>query len=412
MPEFRYYDPNDNEWGCLVPPDEEGFCAGVVFRLPSPEETMQMFAGEKTGNMYHGTSDGQPTVRQFGRFMTGAEAGIRAPLYDTYEVASGMTAITLLIFQLAKTTKKNEFVLSPAVYGGVYHHLLENLSERNIIFRIVEDPFDCDLWRRCITEKTVALLAETPSNPCADVLDIIQLGKLAREMNVFLVADNTVNTPVLQRPLELGADFVWESCTKSIGGFAEGLGGTITGPIEFMRTLRKEWGTGMRPVMDPLRAKAFIKSLDTLHPREHQRSKNGLKLAECLAMHQKVKSVSYPFLSPLYKKVSPKQKRNYEIAQQQMFGGGGLLYFEVDGGRKEAWNVLRSFTKVIPAVHIGFSQTLASHSRTSTHYWVPDDVKDRLGITESGIRISLGHEPSDFFEKHILPDFDEALKKI
>lgn len=397
-----YYDPAGNCFRCLTPPDENGACHGIAFAFESAEQAKRMFAGEELGYMYHGTSLGHPTVRAFEEMMTAGESGGRSG-YDTLATASGMSALHLFYMQMKLMTGKDEIILCPAVYGGVFHHLVDHLQRAaGFTVHVVRDLRYPEAWTHYANERTIGIHIETPSNPRGDVLDIALCSQIAEKNHILCIVDNTVATYALQKPLELGAHAVINSVTKGVNGRTLCLGGTITARKELMSELRAEMGTGIRPVMDSRVAQTMLEGLRTLPDRMQKYSQNAIRLASFFASHPCVKSVQFSFL--------PLPGNNYSIARRQMSGGGGLLSFEVRGGEAEAWGVLNALRRVIHAPHIGHTDTLAIHPRTTTHSKVPPDLQDILGITESLIRVSAGIE-SDAGLERVKDDFDQALRK-
>jgi O-succinylhomoserine sulfhydrylase len=333
--------------------------------------------------------------------MTEGEAGGHSG-YDTLATASGMSAIHLFYLQMRYMTGKNEIVLCPAVYGGVYHHLVDHLQKASgFVVHVMKNIFP-KTWKQYVNEHTIAIHIETPSNPCADIFDIIEYAKLAEETKTMLVVDNTIGTYALQRPLLVGADAVINSVTKAVNGKTLAEGGTITAGADIMKELRMNIGTGIRPVMDSRVAEVMLKGLKNLPERMERFSENALFLAGWLEQHPYVKRVLYPGLS---------SNPHYKLAKRQMPKGcGGLLAFEVHGGKRGAWETLNYLKKVIHAPHIGHTKTLAVHPHTTTHSKIPPDMQDLFGITPELIRVSSGTEGRRELAE-VKQDIDRALTK-
>lgn len=398
---MKKYDPRNDQYRSLVPPVKQGVYHGIAFGFKNAGHAARMFTGEELGFMYHGTSLGQPTVRKFEEAMTEGEAG-GCSGYDTLATASGMSAVHLFYLHMRRMTGKNEIILCPAVYGGVYHHLVDHLQKAcGFIVHEMTELFHPELWASYVNTKTIGIHIETPSNPQGFVFDIAGCAWIAQQMKTMLIVDNTICTYALQKPILLGADAVINSVTKAVNGKTLALGGTITARAEIMKELRAGMGAGIRPVMDARVAKIMLDGLSDLPERMERYSENALELAVRLEQHPCVKRVIYPGLP---------SHPQYELAKRQMTKGcEGLLAFEVRGGKRAAWKVLDYLRHVIHAPHIGHTKTLAIHPRTTTHSKVPSKMQNILHITPGLIRVSSGLESRKELEE-VKKDFDQALR--
>lgn len=371
-----------DQYSCVVPPMPDGTYEGIAFAFPDCQTATNAFQGKIRRYMYHGTNEGNPTVREFEKKMTVGEASHASHRYDALASASGMAAIDILTRQLVLPGK--EVVSSPFVYGGIYNYFANYLPMMGASCHFVEKPNNTHSWEAAISERTAFLFLETPANPTSFVFDIAAISAVAKNAGVPLVVDNTVPTHALQKPLQEGADIVIVSTSKGVNGASNGLGGVIVGIRDFIQITRDSWGATVRPVMDSRCAKVMLQGLETLEWRMQRSSANALKIAEWLARQSKVKLVNYPLLSP---------KPFRKIVERQMPNGAGpLLSFEVNGSWIEAWKWLDETNRLILAPHIGHSKTIVIHPATTTHWRVPCDMQAKLGITSSLIRMSVGTE--------------------
>lgn len=399
----RRYDYRRDKYLSLVPPNRRKEYEGIAFGFKNTAHAVRMFAGEEWGFMYSGTSLGQPTVRKFEEAMTAGEADKHAAKFDTIATASGMSALHLFYLHMRLMTGKNEIILCPAVYGGVYHHLVDHLQEAcGFVVHVMTDLLHPENWASYVNKRTIGIHIETPSNPQGLVFDIAGTAWVARKMNTMLIVDNTICTYALQKPILLGAHAVINSVTKAINGKSLALGGTITAQKEIVSELRAGMGAGIRPVMDARVAKIMLEGLKDLPERMRRYSENALELAEWLSRQGGIRRVLHPQLNG---------PRSRELVERQMSKGcGGLFAFEVAGGERAAWKTIDALKRVIHAPHIGHTKTLAVHPRTTTHSKVPPKMQDMLGITPGLIRVSSGIESRKELQE-IKKDFDSALKK-
>jgi cystathionine beta-lyase/cystathionine gamma-synthase len=272
-------------------------------------------------------------------------------------------------------------------------------EKMGITTHLVEDPGDLNEWNDKITPKTRFLWAETPSNPTYFVMDIAGLAEVAHAHDIPLVVDNTLATPCLQQPLALGADIVVHSLTKFMGGQGAIVGGSIVAKEELIRNMVSTIAR-VGSIMSPFDAWLVLMSLETLPLRMARHTSNAEKLVEYLAEHPKVKGINYP---------TSQQFPQKELARRQMPDGyGGLLSFEVAGGRRGAVQTINSF-QLIPIIpSFGTSRTIATHCATHTHSNMTPEEREAVGIYDGLIRLSVGLEdPED-----LIADLEQALEKI
>jgi len=242
------------------------------------------------------------------------------------------------------------------------------------------------------------LYIETPTNPVMEITDIAAAAKLAHEHKVLLAVDNTFMSPYFQRPLELGADIVIHSTTKYLNGHSDGVGGAVILNDADLAARLKFIQNAAGAILGPFDSWLVLRGVKTLAVRMERHNSNGLAVARHLAGHPKVKKVHYPGLP---------SHPQYELAKKQMTGFGGMLAFET-GSLENARTVLKSVRLCSLAESLGGVETLISHPATMTHASVPPEERQRLGITDGLVRISVGIEDVE----DLLADLDQALAKI
>ena len=311
---------------------------------------------------------------------------------------SGSQALFNLIFTIARPG--DNIVTSLNIFGEGYKQAASIFPERcNIHFRFVEDPADPRSWDKEIDSKTRLVWVETPSNPALFVTDIQAVADVAHSHNVPLMVDNTTATAAIQRPLEMGADITLLSITKFLAGNGTVLGGAIVGPENLTEDIRWNTTEFIGSIMQPFDSWLTLQYLETLSLRMEKHSANTQKVAEFLTQHPRIKLVNYPGL---------KTHPQYELAKKQMSSGGGMLSFVVEGGIPSARTVMDSFKLVIHAVTFGTSRTICMHPRTITHEHMTQAERDKAGIDDGLIRLSVGLERAE----DIIADMEQALAKI
>lgn len=238
--------------------------------------------------------------------------------------------------------------------------------------------------REQITDRTTCVFIETPINPTMRVIDLEIVAKAAKEYGVPVVVDNTFCTPYLQRPLEKGCDIVIHSATKYISGHGDVIAGLVVGDEEFMNRLRMSEQKDIGGVLSPFDAWLLLRGLKTLHVRMDRHSSNAQVIADKLASHPRVERVYYPGVREID---SP--------AGRQMRNGGGVVAFELSGGKREAQNFIDRLSFIRIAVSLGDAETLIQHPASMTHAVVPAHKREEMGITDSLIRLSVGLEAAD-----------------
>ncbi|HLV77130.1 MAG TPA: O-succinylhomoserine sulfhydrylase [Marinobacter sp.] len=347
------------------------------------------FGGEESGNIYSRFTN--PTVQAFEGRIAAMEGGERA-----VATASGMAAI--LSTCMALLSAGDHVVCSRGVFGTT-NVLFQKYMARFGVETSLVSLTDLDEWRAAIRPETRMLFIETPSNPLCDVADLAALAELARASDALLVVDNCFCTPVLQRPLELGADLVIHSATKYLDGQGRCVGGVVVGPARY---LDEVYGfiRSAGPTMSPFNAWVFQKGLETLPIRMRAHCSNALELARWLEQQPAVEQVFYAGLE---------SHPQHELARRQQDGFGGVVSFRLKGGRKEAWNFIDATRMISITANLGDVKTTITHPATTTHGRLSPEDKASAGITENLLRLSVGIEAIDDLKTDLDRGF-QALK--
>lgn len=342
------------------------------FTYDSAEQAAKRFSKEEPGNIYARFTN--PTVDAFERKLAaleGAEACVAT--------SSGMAAIFATLMALLKSG--DHIVASRNMFGTSIVLLNTIISKFEISVTFV-DLSDLTAWQDAINNNTKIFLLETPSNPLGQAVDLIELGKITKANNILLAVDNCVLTPALQKPLELGADIVIHSATKYIDGQGRCLAGAVLATEEiiehvhgFVRT------TG--PSLSAFNAWIVLKGLDTLSLRMKAHSANALKLATWLEQQEKVKHVHY---------IGLESHPHHQLARKQQSDFGGIVSFEVEGGRNAAFSIINATEIFSITANLGDTKSTITHPASTTHGRLTDDEKQNSSITEGLIRISVGLE--------------------
>ncbi|MGD8429513.1 MAG: O-succinylhomoserine sulfhydrylase [Ectothiorhodospiraceae bacterium] len=360
------------------------------FTYASAAEAARKFSEEEPGNIYSRFSN--PTVRAFQErlaVMEGGEACVAT--------ASGMSAI--LSTCMALLNGGDHIVSSVGIFGST-----ATLFDRHLSRFGIETTFvpltDYAAWEAAIRPETRMLFVETPSNPLTELVDIARLAELARARDIMLVVDNCFCTPVLQRPLSLGADIVVHSATKYLDGQGRCVGGAVIGDAE--RVGKKVFGflRAAGPSMSPFNAWVFLKGLETLNLRMRAHCDNATEVAQWLQGRPGVRRVHYPGLS---------NHPQHELAARQQKGFGGIVSFELEGGRDAAWRFVDATRLFSITANLGDVRTTITHPATTTHGRNPPEHREAAGITEGLLRLSVGHEDRDDLIADLSRGLDAAV---
>lgn len=358
--------------------------SSYVFR--SAAEAAARFSGKEPGNIYSRFTN--PTVRAFEERLAALEGGERC-----IAVASGMAAIASTAFGLLKAG--DHVVCSRGVFGNTVL-LFQNFLGKFGVETSFVDLTDYSAWEAAIRPETRFLFVETPSNPLTEIADIRRLAELAHGQGTLLVVDNVFCTPALQKPLELGADLVIHSATKYLDGQGRCVGGAIVGPHELLEKQIYPFLRTGGPAMSPFNAWVFLKGLETLGLRMRAHSENARGLAEWLERQSWVKRVHYPGLP---------SHPQHDLAQRQQKTGGGIVSFEVEGGREAAWKLIDATRLLSITANLGDVKTTITHPATTTHGRLTEAERAAAGIGEGLIRIAVGLENLEDIKGDLLRAF-------
>ena len=355
----------------------------------SAAQAAARFGGEEPGNIYSRFTN--PTVRTFEKRLAALEGGERC-----VATSSGMGAILTTCLGLLKSG--DHIVSSRAIFGTTVV-LFNNILDRFGVETSFVPLTDLDAWQQAIRPQTKILFLETPSNPVTEIADIRALADLAHAHGCLLVVDNCFCTPALQLPLSLGADIVIHSATKYLDGQGRCIGGAVVGTEECVGGeiygIVRTGGTSM----SPFNAWVFLKGLETLRIRMEAHSRNASVLAEWLEQQPAVTRVNYPGLA---------SHPQHQLAKQQQSGFGGVLSFEVKGGKAAAWQVIDNTGMISITANLGDTKSTITHPATTTHGRVDEAARLEAGISDGLIRIAVGLESL----ADIQADLARGLEKI
>ena len=356
------------------------------FIFEDAEEMRASFAEEKERNLYSRFSN--PNTAEFVNkivALEGAESG--------YAFATGMSAI---FSTFAALLNAGDHVVSCRSIFGSTHTLFTKYFPKWNIETSYFNVDEVDQIESLIQSNTKILYLETPTNPGVDILDLEQLGKLAKKHHLIFIVDNCFATPYLQNPIQFGADLVIHSATKLIDGQGRVLGGVTVGKRELIKEVYL-FSRNTGPAMSPFNAWVLSKSLETLAVRVERHCENALKVAKFLEEHQQVNLVKYPFL---------KSHRSYEIAKKQMKMGGNIVVFEIKGGIDAGRKFLNNIKMCSLSANLGDTRTIVTHPSSTTHGKLSREDLLEVGITDGLIRVSVGLESSN----DIIYDLKQALE--
>ena len=377
------YDPYAGH-GSLNPP----LYLSSTYAFPTVEDGAARFAGEQAGYVY--SRVGNPTTNLLEQRIADLEGGEAALV-----TASGMGATTSLLWTLLKPG--DEVIADKTLYGctfGFFNHGLAKFGVR-ITHLDLTDPANLEA---AISASTRIVFFESPANPNMRLVDIAAIAAIARRHDAKVVVDNTYCTPYLQRPIELGADYVVHSATKYLGGHGDLIAGAIVGPRESLDQVRFYGLKDMTgAVLSAQDAFLVLRGIKTLALRMHRHSENAQGIAGFLAAHDKVEVCHYPGLASF---------PQLELAQRQMKLPGGMVAFELKDGIEAGRRFMNELRLVTRAVSLGDAESLAQHPASMTHsFYTPEERKEHL-IGEGLVRISAGLEDLP----DLLADIEQALR--
>jgi len=307
---------------------------------------------------------------------------------------SGMSAMFASIACMVETGDR--VVAAASMFSSCYVVLSEILPKWGIKVEFVKGN-DMEVWKTALSEKTKVVFIETPSNPMLEIVDIKMVSDLAHNVGATVIVDNVMASPILQKPLQHGADVVMYSATKHIDGQGRVLGGAILGSFDYIQNYLNPFIRHTGPTLSAFNAWVLVKSLETLSMRVSKMNETAQIIAEFLTTQSRVTSVNYPGL---------KSHSGFEIAQKQMLGAGTTLSFEIAGGSKELFKVMDALKVIDISNNLGDSKSLITHPASTTHRRLDIATRESMGITDSLGRLSVGLEHSS----DLLKDLQQALR--
>ena len=352
----------------------------------SAEEAAEAFENSDLRYVY--SRYGNPTVQMFVDRLCaieGAEAGVAT--------ASGMSAVFTALIGLLR--QGDRLVASRALFGSCAYICTDILPRFGVTTELVEGT-DLAAWERALSSPAKAVFLESPTNPQLDIIDLKAVADLAHAAGATVVIDNVFATPLLQRPLELGADVVVYSATKHIDGQGRCLGGAILGTTEFCNDKLSPFVRHTGPSMSPFNAWVLLKGLETMALRVERQCRTATLIAHWLEERAGIRRVLYPFLD---------SHPQAALARRQMADGGTVVTFTVDGGRPEAFGLLNGLRLIPISNNLGDAKSLVTHPASTTHHRVGAEGRAAVGIGDDMIRLSVGLEHPD----DLIRDLDRAL---
>ena len=350
------------------------------------EEAEAAFKGETDRFVY--SRYGSPTVAMFEerlRLIEGAEACMAT--------SSGMAAVWNAL--LSQLKAGDRLVSSRALFGSC-HHIVDKLLPRFGVETVFVDGRDLDDWAAALSKPTRCVFLETPSNPMLELVDLQVVSALAHGAGAKVVVDNVFATPLLQKPIELGADIVVYSATKHIDGQGRTLGGAVLGSRQMIEEELQPFIRHTGPALSPFNAWVLLKGLETLKLRVEAQCASALRVAQFLEAHPAVELTLFPGLD---------SHPQVALARSQMTGPGTLVTFEVPGGRDRAFQVLNALRVFDISNNLGDSKSLATHPASTTHLRIGPEERAKLGVRDGVLRLSIGLEDIE----DLLADLDQAL---
>ena len=343
------------------------------FVYGSADEAFGAFSGDNEHHRY--TRLGNPTLDVLEERLALLEGGETART-----TASGMSAVFNALASMLRAGDR--VVASRALFGSCFQVLTTILPRWGIVTDLI-DGHDLAQWEAALARPAKVVFFETPSNPMQELVDVTAVCDLAHAAGARVIADNIFATPVLQRPLDLGADVVVYSTTKHMDGHGRTLGGAIIGPAVYVESELNPLLQHTGPTMSPFSAWVVLKGLETLRMRVERMTASALDLAGWLETQPGVRAVRHPWLA---------SHPQHALARAQMSGGGSIVTFEIDGGRERAFALLDALRLIDLSNNLGDSRSLAIHPATTTHLRIGAQERERTGISEGVVRLSIGLE--------------------
>ena len=357
---------------------------GFVYK--NAEEAEARFKNESPGYQY--SRFGNPTVSMFEermKLLEGAE--------DARATATGMAAVTAALLCYLKTG--DHIVAARAMFGSC-RYIVETLCPRFGIEMTLIDGRDLDAWKKAVRKNTKMFFFETPANPTLDMVDIAAVSKIAHAAGALVAVDNVFATPLLQKPLQHGADIVIYSATKHIDGQGRCLGGIVLCSAKFVTDHLQDWVRQTGPSISPFNAWVLLKGLETMPVRVERQCATAAKIADHMAGQKGVIRVIFPGRA---------DHPQAELAKRQMTGPGQIVTFEIEGGKQAAFRFQNTLNLIKISNNLGDAKSLVTHPTTTTHHRIGPAARAELGITDGMIRLSVGLEAAT----DLVADIDRAL---
>jgi len=366
------------------------------FSYNSSETAESRFNGEAPGYVYSRYLN--PNLKMLEDKLALLEGAPDATRRDfktsTCVMASGMAAVFASIMCQIKTG--DHFIASKVLFGSCFHIATKILPNYGIDVTLV-DGTDEKVWSKAFKKNTKVVFIETPANPNLEIIDIKMVAKLCNKHGAALIIDNIFASPFCQKSFPLGADIVVYSTTKHMDGQGRTLGGAVLGSEKFIKEILLPFHRHTGPALSPFNAWVILKSLETFSLRMERHCANAQKIAEFLEKHPKVKRVLYPGL---------KSHPQHHIAKKQMENGGAMMAFEIKGKKKDCFTFMNRLQIIDISNNLGDAKSLITHPSTTTHSNITRDEQEKLGITETMCRLSVGLENAD----DLISDLKQALK--
>lgn len=357
------------------------------FTYSSAEEALDSFTDETDHFVYSRFHN--PTVAMFEKRLAAIEGAEYA-----HGFGSGMAAAFASLACLVEAG--DHIVATAAMFSSCHVIITEILPKWGVTYELVRAN-DLSAWEKALSKPTKAVFIESPSNPLMEITDIRAVSDLAHKVGATVIVDNAMASPVLQRPLELGADVVMYSATKHIDGQGRVLAGALLGSFSYIHEKLLPFTRHTGPSLSAFNAWILLKSLETMDMRVQRMNSNAQAIAEFLEAHPSIKSVKYPGLA---------SHPDSAVIKKQMSGGGTTIGIEFKGSQKEAFKFMDSLRIIDISNNLGDSKSLITHPSSTTHRRLSPEVQSEMGITPSVLRLSVGLEDV----RDLIKDLDQALK--
>ncbi len=356
------------------------------FTYGSADEALESFTDETDHFLYSRFHN--PTIATFEKRLAAIEGA-------EYCIATGSGMSAMFASIACLVSAGDRVVASAAMFSSCHVVLTEILPKWGVTVELVKGN-DKAAWQAALSSPTKAVFIETPSNPLLEIVDIALVSELAHKVGATVVVDNVMASPILQKPLELGADVVMYSATKHIDGQGRVLAGAVLGSFSYIHEHLTPFIRHTGPTLSPFNAWLLTKSLETMEMRVHRMVENAQAIAEFLESRKEIKSVRFPGL---------KSHPDYALAKKQMSGGGTTIGFEFNGSQKDAFKFMDALRIIDISNNLGDSKSLITHPASTTHRRLSPEVQAEMGIKPAVLRLSVGLE----FVDDLIKDIDQAL---